>query len=178
MIERLTPVVGLLPLILELYDRRLPELRGKQQELVEAVTRALAPFSDVQCPGICCRREEVQRAVSQFEAEGCDAIVVLFTAYAPSLIAADALAGSELPVVIFNTQISYGLDRSNLLDELLRNHGMHGVQDLANVLLRKGKPHHIVTGHFSLEEPRAELEDWLRACALVRSRRRAPWSKT
>jgi len=168
MIGRLTPKVGLLPLILELYDRRLPELRGKQQELVDAVSGALAAFSEVECQGICCRKEEVRKAVAEFETQGCDAVVVLFTAYAPSLIAADALASTELPVLIFNTQISYQLDRANLLEELLRNHGMHGVQDLANVLLRRGKPHHIVTGHFSRQEPPHEMEDWLRACALRR----------
>jgi len=167
-IRRLTPKVGLLPLILELYDQRLPELRGKQQELVAEVSSALAAFSEVTCEGICCRKGEVQSAVSRFEAEGCDAIVVLFTAYAPSLVAADALVGTELPILIFNTQISYALDRSNLLEELLRNHGMHGVQDLAKVLLRRGKQHHIVTGHFSRAEPRQELRDWLRACALRR----------
>ena len=168
MIGRLKPKVGLLPLILELYDRRVPELRGKQQELVDGVAEVLGAFADVECPGIKCRRDEVQAAVEEFEARECDAIVVLFAAYAPSLVAADPLAATELPVVIFNTQIAKTLNRSQLREDLLRNHGMHGVQDLANVLLRRGKAYHVVTGHFSYEEPVREMEDWLRACALKR----------
>jgi len=168
MIERLKPRVGLLPLILELYDQRAPELRHKQQELVEAVTQTLASFSTVQGVDICARKEQVRSAVAEFEAADLDAIVVLFTAYAPSLIAADALAESDLPVVIFNTQVSYELDRSNLPEELMRNHGMHGVQDLANLLLRRGKPYHVVTGHFCETEPLDQMQQCLRACALKR----------
>ncbi len=173
MIERRNPRVGLLPLILELYDQSMPELRHKQGELVSGVSEALSTFAEVQGVDICAREEQVRSAVAGFESAALDAVVVLFAAYAPSLIAADALAGTELPVVIFNTQVSYELDRSNLPEELLRNHGMHGVQDLANVLLRKGKDHHIVTGHFSREETLGEMEDWLRACALKRYLRSA-----
>ena len=169
MVERILPRVGLLPLILELYDQRLPELRKKQQELVRAVADAFSSFAAVQHVDICAREAQVRQAIADFESAGLDAVVVLFTAYAPSLIAADALAGSDLPVVIFNTQISYELDRSNLREELLRNHGMHGVQDLANLLLRRGKNYHIVTGHFSRKEVLAQMEACLRACALRRS---------
>ncbi len=168
MVERIVPRVGLLPLILELYDQRAPELRQKQQQLVHAVKDALSSFAEVQQVDICARQAQVRQAVAEFESAGLDAIVVLFTAYAPSLIAADALAGSGLPVVIFNTQISYELDRSNLREELMRNHGMHGVQDLANLLLRRGKTYQIVTGHFSRKEVLSQMEDCLRACVLKR----------
>jgi len=173
MTDCIKPQVGLLPLILELYDERAPELRGKQRELVDAVTEALSSFSTVQAVDICAREEQVRRAVAEFEAAGLDAVVVLFTAYAPSLIAADALAQSALPVIIFNTQLSWELDRSNLREELMRNHGMHGVQDLANLLLRRGKRYHIVTGHFSDSRALAEMQSWLRGCALRRQLRTA-----
>ena len=171
--ERLVPRAGLLPVILELYDRQLPELRVKQQELVNDVSRAMEAFATVQRVDICASKAEVEHAVEQFEKAGCDAVVVLFTAYAPSLIAADPLAGSELPVVIFNTQVAYELDRSNLTEALLRNHGMHGVQDLASVLLRKGKPYSIVTGHHSSRETLEQLKEWLTACALKRQLKNA-----
>jgi len=168
MVERIKPRAGLLPLILELYNEAVPDLRRKQQELVDQVEQVLSSSCEVRCAPICSREDQVRRAVREFEAAGCDAVVVLFTAYAPSLIAADALAESSLPVVIFNTQVSRRLDRANLPEELLRNHGMHGVQDLANLLLRRGKEHHIVTGHHSREEVACEVEEWLRACALRR----------
>jgi len=166
--ERITPRVGLLPLILELYDEHLPELRTKQQVLVSGVQEAMSPFCSVSAAGISNSEAEVCAAVERFEADGCDAVVVLFVAYAPSLIAAEALVKTPLPVVIFNTQVSRWLDRTNIAEAMLRNHGMHGVQDLASVMLRAGKAPHIVTGHFRSEEALAELEGWLRACALRR----------
>ena len=166
--RRITPRVGLLPLILKLYDETLPELREKQRELVSGVQDALSRFATVQCAEIANCEDGVRAAAQRFDADGCDAIVVLFTAYAPSLIARDALADSPLPIVIFNTQVAQKLDRDELSDAMLRNHGMHGVQDLANVMLRKGRPPHIVTGHFTDERALSELEDLLRACAVRR----------
>ena len=58
--ERLVPRAGLLPLILELYDRRLPELRVKQQELVDEVARAMEGLAAVQRVDICASKAEVE----------------------------------------------------------------------------------------------------------------------
>jgi hypothetical protein len=48
-----------------------------------------------------------------------------------------------------------------------QNHGMHGVQDLANVLLRAGRKFHIVTGHYMDERTVAEVKSWCNAARTV-----------
>jgi L-arabinose isomerase len=67
---------------------------------------------------------------------------------------------TRLPIVIFNTQQLFEINRETQGSDTTRNHGMHGVQDLANVLLRAGRPLHIVTGHYQDARVLAEIKGW------------------
>jgi L-arabinose isomerase len=50
---------------------------------------------------------------------------------------------------------------------------MHGVQDLANVLLRAGRPFNILTGHYADKATLAEIRAWCQAAAAASFLRRA-----
>jgi L-arabinose isomerase len=157
--------VGLLGLMLELYDL-LPELKPTMAAFAGELVEALAPFADVTFPGVCNTREQVDRAVAGFEADGTDLIMVVLLTYAPSHIALPALCRTRLPILIFNTQKLYGITKDVLSDETTENHGMHGVQDLANVLLRAGREFQIVTGHYRDKGALTEVRSW---CDAVRT---------
>jgi L-arabinose isomerase len=87
--------------------------------------------------------------------------------YAPSHIALPALLKTRLPILIFNTQELYGVDAGTLGIDTTRNHGMHGVQDLANVLLRAGRPFDIVTGHYQDPGTVAQVREWCDAARVA-----------
>ena len=56
--------------------------------------------------------------------------------------------------------------------QMLRNHGVHGTQDLANVLLRSGVPFHYVTSHPGDSAAIENLTDFFQAAAAVAGLRR------
>jgi L-arabinose isomerase len=151
--------VGLLGLMFDLYDA-WPQLKLDMAEFGGQLVNALAPFAEVEFPGVCNNREQVERAVTGFEASGKDLIIVVLLTYAPSHIALPALLATRLPVLIFNTQQLVEINRETQGIDTTRNHGMHGVQDLANVLLRAGRPVHIVTGHTQDARALAEVKGW------------------
>ena len=151
--------VGLLGLMFDLYDA-WPQLKLDMAEFGGQLVDALAPFAEVEFPGVCSNREQVERAVTGFEASGKDLIVVVLLTYAPSHIALPALLATRLPILIFNTQQLFEINRETQGIDTTRNHGMHGVQDLANVLLRAGRPFHIVTGHYQDARTLAEVKGW------------------
>jgi L-arabinose isomerase len=72
-----------------------------------------------------------------------------------------------LPVLIFNTQQEYAITNDTESRTTTKNHGMHGVQDLANVLLRSGRQFNILTGHYKDEKALAELGDWCDAARIA-----------
>jgi L-arabinose isomerase len=151
--------VGLLGLMFDLYDA-WPELKPAMAEFGRRLVDVMAPFAEVEFPGVCSTREQVEAAVTGFEGGGQELILVVLLTYAPSHIALPALLATRLPVVIYNTQQLFEVNRETQGSDTTSNHGMHGVQDLANVLLRAGRPFHIVTGHYQDPRGLAEVKGW------------------
>lgn len=166
-----TPQVVLLPLYLELYEKPFPELKAKQAAFAEKVAGALREAGlGVTIAEVSMREAQVVAAVQQAERSGADAIVTLHLSYSPSGESVGPLSRTPLPVIMFNTTPgSFGQDAGR--DELLENHGIHGVQDLANALARWGKTPRIVTGQISSRVDVAEVVAWGRAAAAAHTLR-------
>jgi L-arabinose isomerase len=160
------PRIGLLAMSLEFYEQLAPGLRQSRENwLRSAVLPALATFAEIRFCRAVCRREEVDAIVREYEATGLDALLVVFLTYAPSQIALPALRRTHLPVVIWNTQELWAVDADFDMDKMLHSHGVHGTQDLANVLVRSGTAFHYVTSHLHDDHPLQELFDYFQAAA-------------
>jgi L-arabinose isomerase len=143
------PRIGLLPLYLKLYDDGLPQVRPRMEAFYAQIAARLeARGLEVLTSPVCRVRPEFQAAVRGFERDGAEAIVTLHLAYSPSLESADALADSPLPVIVCDTTPTWSYGPQADPDELMYNHGIHGVQDLCNLLLRRGKPFQLEVGHW------------------------------
>ncbi len=168
------PKIGLLALSLELYESLAPGLRQNRDAWVrKAVIPALEKQAQVLFGGGVFTREGVDAQVASFEAAGVDAICVLLLTYAPSQIALPALARTRLPILIWNTQELAGVDNAYGDAELTNNHGVHGTQDLANVLVRSGVRFQYVTSHLGDSGGVKGLGDFAVAAAAVGRLRRA-----
>ena len=143
------PKIGLLPLYLQLYDETSPNMRQRVEEFYKTIAVELEKRNiSVLTSPVCRVREEFETAVNTFENAGADAIVTLHLAYSPSLESAEVLAHTELPIIVCDTTptFSYGPEQDPV--ELSYNHGIHGVQDMCNLLIRNGKPFQIEVGHW------------------------------
>ena len=135
------PKIGLLPLYIALYDKAAPEMRPA----VEGFAREVAGLFekqglDVIASPVCTVEPEFKAAVASFEEGGADAIVTLHLAYSPSLESAAVLAATKLPILILNTTPTLSfVPTIEAGDGISYNHGIHGVQDMANLLIRGGK---------------------------------------
>jgi L-arabinose isomerase len=168
------PKVGLLALTLELYETLAPELRPDRENWVRRkLLPALSAQAEVLFERAVFRAEAIAVALGHFEAAQADAVVVVLLSYSPSQIALPALKRTRLPILIWNTQELRAVDESYGLPDLIANHGVHGTQDLANVLLRSGVRFHYVTTHLEDPHPLDELADFLAAAAAVRRLRSA-----
>ncbi len=169
----LRPKVGLLALTLELYETLAPNLRRQREHWVRGqLLPLLQESADVLFDGAVYRREDIETKVRGFEAAGADAVLVLLLTYSPSQIALHPLRSTRLPIVVWNTQELWAIEQGFSTDAMLANHGVHGTQDLANVLLRSGVPFHYVTSHRNDPAGLQELEDFFAAAATVAGLRR------
>jgi L-arabinose isomerase len=167
------PRIGILALTLEFYERLDPTLRPKREQWLRTnVVPALSAIAEVRFSKAVFRREEVEAVVDGFGAEGCDAIVVICLTYSPSQISLPALKRTRLPIIIWNVQELHAVDESYDDALLVHNHGVHGTQDLANVLLRGNVPFHYTTSHLADNDGLDELKRFFSAASAVAGLRR------
>ncbi|MBQ8899065.1 MAG: hypothetical protein IJY86_11460 [Clostridia bacterium] len=142
------PKVGLLPLYVELYDISVPEVRPAINAAHKAASDKLKSVGlEVVDVPVCRLAPEFEQAIAAFEKENCDCIVTLHLAYSPSLQSEKALAATKLPLIIMDTTPDFTYDHTTDPDQLMMDHGIHGVQDMCNLLIRNKKEFQIFAGH-------------------------------
>jgi len=162
------PMIGLLALSLELYEQLAPALCDQRQRWIrDRLLPTLSRVADVRFTEIVCRREQIEREVREFESIGVDGIMVVCASYSPSQLSLPALLRTRLPLLIWNTQELREVNGQFTGDQMMANHGVHGTQDLANVLVRHDRKFDYVTAH--LDDPGAvdKLSDWFIAARAV-----------
>lgn len=142
--------IGLLPLYLELYDEVLPEIRKEFDPLIETLCNLFKSKDiDIVLSDVCRISKEFENAITQFEKADVDCIITLHLAYSPSLESIDALSKTKIPIIVLDTTRDASFNSISLL---MYNHGIHGVQDMCNMLLRRGKEFIIEAGHIELSD--------------------------
>lgn len=166
------PKIGLLALTLELHETLAPGLREAREAWVHReILPSLKPHAEVLFDRAVFRREEIEKTVAAYEAAGAEAILILLLTYSTSQTSLPALLRTRLPLVIWNTQELGGVGQSFSIADMIGNHGVHGTQDLSNVLMRAGVHFHYVTSGAKCETGLAELRDFFFAAAGVRQLR-------
>lgn len=168
------PKIGLLFLYLKLYDDSMPERRAGMDEFYDIITEELKKRGfDVVTSPACRLEKEFRSAISGFEKEKVSAIVTLHLAYSPSLESADALSGTDLPVIVLDTTPDYEFDCGVDMDRITYNHGIHGVMDMCNLLKRNGKRFLIEAGHWRESDVLDRLAGCVRAAGMAGALRKA-----
>ena len=164
--------IGFLPFYIKLYDdcgsgaKARPRLEPFADKLVgELSDRGF----DVLAVPFCRIKEEFAAAVAKFEAEGCKAIVTWHAAYSPSLECIDALASTELPIVVLDTTETYSMGPTLEQFEISLCHGIHGVMDMCSMLNRRGKAFAIAAGHIEHSDVMDKTAGYIRAAVAAKS---------
>ena len=151
----------------------MPQARAALEPFLARVADGLRQRGlEIVVAPVCRRKDEFEAAVTALEAQGADCIVTLHLAYSPSLEGADALAGTPLPVVICDTTMDADFGPGVAAERIMFNHGIHGVQDLANLLRRRGKVFAIAAGHVEQSDVLSRTAQLVRAASAARAMHR------
>ncbi|NIA20565.1 MAG: hypothetical protein GWP05_01050 [Anaerolineaceae bacterium] len=163
------PRAGLLPFYIKLYDDCRPEMHKVLDPFLDRVAAGLAGQGvEVVRTGICRLAGEFETAVAELEEQDVDLLVTLHLAYSPSMESIDALARSSLPLLVLDTTMDHDFGPAVDPERLLYNHGIHGVQDLACMLRRRGRAFEIVAGHITESGLLSRAADMVRAARAAR----------
>ena len=163
--------IGYLPLYIKLYDDSNPAKRAPLEKYMHMLVEMLEAqdLEVVQAP-VCRVREEFEAAVDRFRAEDVAAIVTQHLAYSPSLESIDALERAGVPLIVLDTTPDYSLiEEAGYRSGISPNHGIHGVQDMCNLLRRRGVEYYLCVGHALHSPVVAQVAGLCRAAAAAKA---------
>ncbi|MBD3291790.1 MAG: hypothetical protein GF393_02635 [Armatimonadia bacterium] len=152
--------IGLLPLYLELYDEVRPEARPEMEAFAGRVAATLESTGlDVVSAPVLTQRIEIEAQLREMlNDDNLHALATVHLAYSPSLEVTDPLVRADRPVMLLDTTPSPSFGEDATSEMMFRNHGIHGVQDLACMLRRRGKPYLLAVGHIDDPHLHADME--------------------
>ena len=159
--------VGFLPLYIKLYDDTGSD-RTPQEKYMNMCINMLESYGIEVMPAtqVCRIAPEFEVEVARFNEADVDAVVTFHLAYHPSLESIESLLKLKAPIVVFDSTPHYELiEAARYEGRIGPNHGIHGVQDMCNLLKRNGKPYYICAGHALHSEVISEVAGMCRAAA-------------
>ncbi len=158
--------IGLLPLYVKLYDDCLTFMRPRVEAFhADLVEKMKETGLEVMTSPICRLEDEFRSAIKSFEEAGAEALVTVHLAYSPSLQSEKPLSETKLPIVILDTTPDFEFCPEGSPADLDFDHGIHGVQDMCNLLLRNGKKFNLFAGHYIESDVCKQVADCVRAYA-------------
>lgn len=158
--------VGVLPGLADLYNRLWGDSIGVEyaeliSKTIDAIGSDIIEFDE---GGICSSKEQFVMQVNDFGASGVDMLLVVLGPYCASGVIAPALLDCDIPVLLWPMQSIYEIVPEEFDGEDVRlNHGVHGVQDLSNVLSKRGRRFGLLHGHHCQGDFKGQLEQWAMA---------------
>ena len=157
--------IGYLPLYIKLYDDNNPHYRDPMVKHMRTLISMLESEElEVVAADVCRVKSEFEAAAKLFNDADVDAVVTQHLAYSPSLESIDALLSIKAPLIVLDTTPDYELlSMAGYKSGISNNHGIHGVQDMCNLLKQRGRSYEICTGHALHSEVIAEVAGMCRA---------------
>ncbi len=142
------PKVVYLGLSLELYRAGGGPAPAEWEGYFREWSSVLAERAEIVASGCCYLESEVRAVMEKGRLAGAEAAVVSALSYTASLTSVPALSEYEWPVIVWNTQQMREIAADYTPADLLRNHTVQGVQDVANLLFRRRMKFIVVSGWF------------------------------
>jgi L-arabinose isomerase len=167
--------IGLLLPVADLYHRLWSDIDQALEHLGAQVANRLRDAGfEVYCSLPVSISQDVETACGELAGKGVDLMIVALGPYCPSGVLAPALTEFHMPVLLWPMQSLPRLEPRKYDAETIKlNHGVHAVQDLANVLGKTAKPFGVLHGHYEQPDFVARLRPWAQAGRIVRAMRNA-----
>jgi L-arabinose isomerase len=167
--------IGILLPVADLYHRLWSDIDYALQRLAGTVADRLRSAGiDVLCSSAVSAPERVAAACADFDSDRVDLILVALAPYCPSGVLAPALVQSRVPVLLWPMQSVLRLEPQEYDAEAIKlNHGVHAVQDLANVLGKEARAFGVIHGHQEQPDFLGRLTPWVQAGRIIRSMQNA-----
>ena len=89
--------------------------------------------------------------------------MIVMLLYSPALRLVEAIKKNSLPLLLANIQPVPSVTKSWNWSDLTTNQGIHGAQDIANIILRQCTDLSVITEDLKSEDFKSYISDWSKA---------------
>ncbi len=158
------PVIGVLGIMQELYDKSLPGITQRQEKFARKVCDQLSDVGDFIFPRAARNRDDIEEILGDFNHSGLDGVMIVMLTYGPAMRTIRALQKNNLPILLANIQPVSEITTDWDMADLTYNQGIHGAQDMANAILRTiGERYDVISADWKSEEFKSHVDKWARA---------------
>lgn len=155
--------VGIITLMADLYRQNIPELPQKYSSHWRKTFQNILPdCGEIYFAEVVSSKEAFALQLRECESRNCDLLIILPLAYASSEYSIEGLIATKLPFVVISSCRDQELTCDISGEHLLANQAIHGVQELTNMLWRKGKEFYFLAGHPSQPDFCEKLRRYIR----------------
>ena len=161
--------VGIMPGIADLYNRLWPEMQGILSKFISQVANDMQTenIKVLTVPAVS-TVEAARVACEELRSKDVDLIIVALAPYCPSGVLVPSLAELDTALLLWPVQSMFELEPEKYdINTVRLNHGVHAIQDLANVLGKTGKKFGITHGHLQQDDFKVELQSWAQAGRII-----------
>ncbi len=168
---------GLIPVMIKLYDRLLPELRGRLNNHISDISKRLRNNNiEVKLPDkrIISSRKELANAINKLSKSEVNLLIIGHIAYCESGELIEPIKKCNVPILLWPIQHTFKIVPSEFTNsQLAENHGVHGTQDIANLCNRLRIPYGVIHGHLRQKRFITELKEWIAAGKVISEMRQS-----
>ena len=160
--------VGLLvTALLEDEWNKTGHIRPKAQSVTNEIAAVIEKYADVVNPGFVENEDDAYKAAELFNSSNLSLIIFIELAYQKGIIPLRVLLSTNVPILIWNTQLIPNYPDDADFDLIMLNSGMAGLSEVTGSLLRTGRSFSILTGHLKDEKILEELHDYIKVAKTV-----------
>lgn len=155
------PVIGVLGIMQELYDKSLPDITERQEAYARKVCDQLSDVANWEFPRAARNRSDIEEILGNFNHKGLDGVMIIMLTYGPAMRTVRALQKNNLPLLLANIQPEPEVTTNWDMADLTYNQGIHGAQDMANAILRThGENFEVISADWRSSEFKKYVRNW------------------
>lgn len=164
--------IAIVPVMAELYEKLFnAEAISDLNKSIECNVNALkSDFYKFEISKVVTSAKQIAESVKYFEENSFELIVVFFGPYCASGVVYEGVKNCTLPLLLWPAQNIYEINYTTCIDRNINiSHGVHAVQDLANILRKRGKKFGIIHGDVSQDQMKEKFVQWVKAASLMKA---------
>ena len=127
-----------------MYRKTSPQACREWEQYFAKWKNTLSEYAEIVSDGCCYTASEIESVLRCGLGAGAEAVVISALSYAASDVSVPSLSACGLPVLIWNTQEMREITPAYHSNDLMLNHTVQGLHDVANLLMRGRIPY--ITG--------------------------------